>query len=686
MPKLTINGQELEVPAGTSILQAAEMLGIEIPRFCFHDRLSVPANCRMCLVEVEKAPKPQASCALPCADGMVVHTDSAVVHKARKGVLEMLLINHPLDCPICDQGGECDLQDQTMAYGFDRGRYEENKRAVKDKNLGPLIKTVMTRCIHCTRCVRFADEIAGMPEMGMTGRGEDSEIGTYIERAVSSELSGNMIDVCPVGALTNKPYAFAVRPWELNKTESIDVLDAVGSNIRLDARGPEVLRVLPRLHEDINEEWISDKTRFAVDGLKFQRLDKPYVRVDGKLQPASWEQAFAVIAAKAKNLAGHQIGALAGDLVDVEAAYALRRLMDMLGSPHRDCRKAGENYALSHPAAYRFNTGIAGIEQADALLLIGTNPRHEAAMLNARIRKRWLRGGFGVGLVGQPVELTYDYSHLGDGPAALQSLLTEQNAFAARLQAAKKPMLILGMGALQRDDGLAIQALAKKLAEHFKMIKEDWCGFNVLQTAAGRMGAIEAGFTPAAGGMCSAEILKAYASGEIKFLYLLGADMAELKRHENSFIVYQGHHGDTGAQVADVILPGLAYSEKTALYVNLEGRIQQARAATFPLGEAKEDWKIIRALSERLAHTLPFNQRTELLEQLTEERPFFAILDTRPPLEWGEFGEAGVVSNDAFKSAIDNFYMTDVISRASPTMAQCVRELSAAQISIAAEE
>ncbi|HEU0117676.1 MAG TPA: NADH-quinone oxidoreductase subunit NuoG, partial [Alphaproteobacteria bacterium] len=500
MPKLTIDGIELEVAAGTSVLQACEQLGIEVPRFCYHDKLSVPANCRMCLVEIEKTPKPIASCAMPCNDGMIVHTDSPMVTKARKGVMEMLLINHPLDCPICDQGGECDLQDQAMGYGFDRSRYDENKRAVKDKDLGPLVKTVMTRCIHCTRCVRFSEEIGGTPELGGLFRGEKMEI-SNLNHALTSELSGNLIDICPVGALTNKPLAFEVRPWELQKTESIDVMDAVGSNIRVDARGGEVMRILPCLNEDVNEEWISDKTRFACDGLMRQRLDKPYVRKDGKLRPASWPEAFTAIAAKLKDVAGGRIAAIAGDLADCESMFALKSLLQNLGSPNMDCRQDGADYDVSSRAAYIMNSGIAGIEQADAVLLIGTNPRAEGVMVNARIRKRWLKGGMRVGMIGTQVDLGYPYRHLGNSASVIADLIAGKNEFAKILQNAKKPMVIVGAGAMAGKDGAALQTSVRELAEKFNMVRDDWNGFNVLQLAASRVGGLDLGFVPQSGGL-----------------------------------------------------------------------------------------------------------------------------------------------------------------------------------------
>src|SRR6266704_2378595 len=537
MPKLTIDGQEVEVPPGTTVLQACQRLGVEVPRFCYHERLSVAGNCRMCLVEMEKSPKPIASCAMPAADGMVIKTDSPMAQKARKGVMEFLLINHPLDCPICDQGGECDLQDQAMAYGFDRGRFEENKRAVKDKDFGPLIKTSMNRCIHCTRCVRFATEIAGVEELGATGRGENMEIGTYIEHALTSELSGNMIDLCPVGALTSKPYAYIARPWELRKTETIDVLDAVGSNIRVDARGPQVLRVLPRLNEDINEEWISDKSRFAVDGLVHRRLDRPYVRRDGKLVEASWGEAFAVIAERFGKLAGTQIAALAGDLVDVESMLALKELMAALGSTNLDCRQDGAKLDPSCRTSYLFNTTIAGIEAADACLLIGSNPRREAALVNARLRKRHLMGGFKIAAIGPTLDLTFAVEQLGASPTLLDELASGKHGWREALNTAKRPMLILGMGALARPDGAQILAASRRLAESCNMIREDWNGFNVLHSAAARVGGLDIGFTPGVGGRDRDAILAGCESGEIEAVYLLGADEIAPARLGRAFVI-----------------------------------------------------------------------------------------------------------------------------------------------------
>jgi NADH-quinone oxidoreductase subunit G len=671
MPKLTIDGQEIEVPPGTTVLQAAQRLGIEVPHFCYHERLAIAGNCRMCLVEQEKAPKPIASCAMPVADNMVIHTKSERAQKARKGVMEFLLINHPLDCPICDQGGECDLQDQAMAYGFDRGRFEENKRAVKDKNFGPLVKTSMNRCIHCTRCVRFATEIAGVEELGATGRGENMEIGTYIERALSSELSANIIDLCPVGALTSKPYAFVARPWELRKTETVDVLDAVGSNIRADTRTGQVLRILPRLNEDLNEEWLSDKARFALDGLTRRRLDRPYIRRDGKLVEASWGDAFKAIAERLGKLPGAKIAALAGDLADVEAMFALKSLMGSLGSANLDCRQDGAKLDAHCRAGYLFNTTIAGIETADACLLVGTDPRREAPILNARLRKRYLKGGFKVAAIGPKLDLTYKVTELGLGPEVLEDLAGANHSWNEVLKGAKHPMLILGMGALARPDGAAILAAARRLAESCNMVREDWNGFNVLHTAAARVGGLDLGFVPGAGGRDRDGILAGCESGEIEAVYLLGADEIDMTRLGRAFVIYQGHHGDAGAHRADVILPGAAYTEKDALYVNTEGRVQQARRAIFPPGDAREDWAILRALSEALGKRLPFDSLAQLRQKLIAARPHFGELDKVLGAQWGEFGMAGAIQPTPFAYPIHDYYRTDAISRASPTMAEC---------------
>jgi NADH-quinone oxidoreductase subunit G len=671
MPKLTIDGQEIEIPPGSTLLQACEAAGREIPVFCFHPRLNIAGNCRMCLVEVERSPKPVASCAMPAADGMVVKTDTPLVHKARKGVLEMLLINHPLDCPICDQGGECDLQDLTLFYGPDHSRFEENKRGVTDKDLGPLISTHMTRCIHCTRCIRFATEIAGVEELGATGRGEHMEIGTWVESAVMSELSGNMIDICPVGALNSKPYAYRARPWELKKTESIDVLDAVGCNIAVDTRGNEVMRVLPRLHEDINEEWISDKARFAYDGLKKRRLDVPMVKRAGRLRPTGWREAFGAIKAQLDGLGGEQIATIVGDLVECESMVVIRDLMASLGSPHLDCRQDGARLDAKARCSYLFNTTIAGIEQADLCLLIGTNARFEAPLVNARIRKRWLRGGFTIARIGQPDDLTYPVTELGAGPQSLAEIVDGSHDFCDRLRSAKRPMLIVGQGAVARPDGSAILAAARTIAEGFGMIADNWNGFNVLHTAAARVGGLDLGLVPGKAGADVEGILKAAGKGEIKAVYLLGADEIDTDRLGDAFVIYQGHHGDRGAARADVILPGAAYTEKDGVYVNTEGRPQRAKRAIFPPGDAKEDWRILRALSEALGQTVPLNTLAEVRARMTELAPHLAEPGHIERAPWQSFGRQAKLGSAAFVSPIEDFYRTDPISRASTVMAEC---------------
>ena len=671
MAKLTIDGQEVEVEDGLTVLQACQSAGIEVPHFCFHERLSIAGNCRMCLVEVEKAPKPVASCAMPVAEGMIVHTQSETAKTARHGVMEFLLINHPLDCPICDQGGECDLQDQAMAYGTDHSRYLENKRAVTDKDMGPLVKTIMTRCIHCTRCIRFATEVAGVDEIGAVGRGEHMEITTYLERSLTSELSGNVIDLCPVGALTSKPYAFTARSWELKRTESVDVLDAVGSNIRVDTRGAEVMRILPRLNEDINEEWISDKTRFAYDGLKRQRLDQPYLRRMGKLEPASWQDAFAAIAKVLKGKDGKTIAAIAGDQCDAEAMLCLKELMAGMGSPNLDCRQDGARLDPAARAGYLFNTTIAGIEDADALLIIGANPRIEAPIINARIRKRSLRGGFPVGVIGGPMDLTYDAEFLGAGPETLAELSKGDHSFAKILKNARRAMLILGMGALARPDGAAILAAARSLAETTDMVTADWNGFNVLHTAAARVGGLDLGFAPKRGGKDVQGIIKAAGQGAIDVLYLLAADEIDMGSLGAAFVIYQGHHGDAGAHRADVILPGAAYTEKHGTYVNTEGRAQHGQLAAFPPGEAREDWTILRALSDVLGKTLPYDTLEQVRAGLAKASPVFTNIDEILPTTWDDFGKAGKIDAAPFASPIANFFMTDPITRCSEIMAKC---------------
>jgi len=679
MTKLVIDGKEIDVPPDYTLLQACEAAGAEIPRFCFHQRLSIAGNCRMCLVELAGSPKPVASCAWgvrdcrpgPKGEPPVVNTRTPMVKKAREGVMEFLLINNPLDCPICDQGGECDLQDQAMAYGVDASRYHENKRAVEDKYIGVLVKTVMNRCIHCTRCIRFSTEVAGVSELGAIGRGEDMEITTYLENAMTSELQGNVVDLCPVGALTAKPYAFAARPWELGKTESIDVNDALGCAIRVDNRGREVMRILPRVNEDVNEEWISDKTRHVVDGLKVQRLDRPYIRVDGRLRAASWGEAFRAIARRAKTALPERIGALVGDLAAGEEIFALKDLMTRLGTTNIDCRQDG--CALDPRwgrGSYLFNPTIAGIERADALLIVGSNPRREGAVLNARIRKRWRMGRFRVGLIGENVDLTYPYDYLGAGPETLADVAAGRHAFAETLKKAGRPLVLLGQGAVARPDGAAVAALAAKVALDLGAVTEGWNGFAVLHTAAARVGALDLGVVPGQGGLGAVAMAKA---GALDLAFLLGAD--EIDVAAGAFVVYIGSHGDRGAHRADVVLPGAAYTEKSGIYVNTEGRVQRAARSAFPPGDAREDWAILRALSDVLGHRLPYDSMAALRGAMFTACPHLSRTDEIAPAEAGDVGRlaalGGTPGKAPFQSPIRDFYLTNPIARASTVMAEC---------------
>lgn len=679
MPKLTINNQLIEVPEDTTVLQAAQLLDIEIPVFCYHSRLSIAGNCRMCLVQMGESTKPIASCAMPATEGMVIHTNTPLIQKTRKSILEFLLINHPLDCPICDQGGECDLQDITMAYGPSTSRFQENKRAIQDKYMGPLIKTSMTRCIHCTRCVRFATEVAGVPQLGAIGRGEDMEITSYLDKAITSELSGNMIDLCPVGALTSKPYAFKDRPWDLTTTESIDILDAVGSHIRIDTYKTRVVRILPRLHEDINEEWISDKTRFACDGLSRQRLDQPYIRKNGKLVPASWDEALETIRLRLENVPGEKIAALAGDLIDCEAMFALKELMQKLGSPHLDCRQDGAQLEGKIRAEYLFNTTIAGIEQSDFCLIIQSQLRAEAPLIHARLRKRYLQGNFKIAYLGGDLpagyNFSFDYTNYGRDPHLLDALLQGHHPLSKMLADAKFPMIIVGQDALTRQDGSHLLAKIRSIAEKFNLVRPDWNGFNVLHKAAARVGGLDVGFTPKNQGFDKNNILAAAHKGDLDVIYLLGADEIDMDHLGQAFVIYQGHHGDAGAHRADLILPGATYTEKQATYVNTEGRVQRAYPALLPPGNAKEDWKIIRALSGALGKTLPYDTLEELRTHLSQENPVFNFIDEIQPASWGVFGEIGNLSTLPFDPFKFEFYMTDSISRHSPTMATCMETL-----------
>jgi len=677
--ELTIDGKKVSVEAGSSLIQACEKAGSTVPRYCYHEKLMIAGNCRMCLVEVERAPKPVASCAWPVQPGMVVKTDSPQVHKAREGVMEFLLANHPLDCPICDQGGECDLQDQSMRYGADRGRFHEleGKRAVEDKNIGPLVKTSMNRCIHCTRCIRFANDVAGAPELGSTGRGNSLEIGTYLETALDTELSGNVIDLCPVGALTSKPYAFRARPWELYHTETIDVLDGIGSNIRADVRGLQVMRILPRLNDDVNEEWIHDKSRFACDGLSTQRLTTPLIRKNNEFQPATWENVLVEIGDKFKQIApkGDEIKFVAGQLVDTEQLVAAKDLANRLGS---------ENLALDFPQGsaplahgidirsnYAFNSKIVGVEEADAILLVGTNPRHEAAILNARIRKQWMNSDLEVGVIGEDFESTFDYENLGADANALKSALSGE--FGKKLAQAERPMIIVGSAAVEHADAKAIYETVGSFIEKNKanFQTEEWNGYNILQRTASRTGAYEVGFT-----VPSTEV----AQTKPKFVWLLGADeINETDIPKDAFVVYQGHHGDRGAQFADVVLPGAAYTEKSVTYVNTEGRVQMTRAAVGLPGASREDWKIVRAASEYLGAELPYDDVEALRDRMEEISPALRRYDLVEPASLPGLSKVQLVDQNqgaqatgqVLKNPIENFFFTDAISRNSPTMARC---------------
>ena len=694
MTKLIVDGREVDVPAEYTLLQACEAGGAEIPRFCFHERLSIAGNCRMCLIEVKGNPKPQASCAMavrdlrpgPNGEPPVLNTNTPMVKKAREGVMEFLLINHPLDCPICDQGGECDLQDQAMAYGVDSSRFHENKRAVEDKYLGPLVKTSMNRCIHCTRCVRFITEVAGVADLGAIGRGEDMEITTYLEHAMRSELQGNVVDLCPVGALTAKPWALQYRPWEFAKTESIDVMDGLGSAIRVDSRGREVMRILPRINDDVNEEWISDKTRHVVDGLRTQRLDKPYLRgADGKLRAVSWREAFAAIKGRFDAAAPERIGAIAGELASVEEMFALRLLMEQRGSRNIDVREDGSPL---HPrfgrASYLFNARIAGIEEADAILLVGVNPRRDGAVLNARIRKRWRMGNLRIGLIGERADLTYPYEYLGAGGQSLASVVAGEGDFASAFRAAKKPLLMLGRGALAGEGGLAQLALAAKAAKSFGLVRDGWNGFCVLGATASLVGALDIGFVPGEGALDARGMAT---QGALDCVYLLGADAIDIA--PGAFVVYQGTHGDRGAHRADVILPGAAYTEKSGTYVNTEGRVQMGERAVFPPGDGRDDWAILRGLSGALGKPLPFDSLGELRKLLYGKYPHLAAIDAIAPQD-GNAAIAALASLEGAASAApyaqseSDYYLSNAIARASRVMAQC-SQLASGHASIAAE-
>lgn len=686
MVNVFIDGLPVEVRKGTTILQACAQVGIDIPRFCYHERLSIAGNCRMCLVEVEKSPKPVASCAMPVLDNMKIFTNTPLVKKAREGVMEFLLVNHPLDCPICDQGGECDLQDLSMVYGSDRGRFHEYKRGVEDKNLGPLVKTVMTRCIHCTRCVRFATEIAGVPELGTVGRGRDTEISTYIEKVFNSELSGNVIDLCPVGALTSKPYAFTARSWELQSTESIDVSDAVGSNIRIDVRGSEIMRILPRLNEDINEEWISDKTRFLYDGLKRQRLSNPIIKENGTYKTVSWEKAFSFIRDNISKYS-NKVGVV-GNLVDAESILLFKELFNSLNTdkiyleantPAITFTKQDQEQSLfsnlSNRSEYLFNTTISGVEDSDLCLLVGVNTRLEAPMINLRLRKRVLQGGYKIASIGPKANLTYNIEDLGNNIEVLLDICDGKHPFSKKLAKARKPMIIIGTSVINRPDGSSIIKYINKIASFSKIKEGDWNGFNLLHSAASTVGALDIGV-----GQKRIIINSSIDGKEItnSFVYLLGSDEVKIQNPEKHFIIYQGHHGDYGANIADVILPGSAYTEKTATYVNTEGRTQCTKSVFYAPGNAREDWKILRALSEVIGNTLPYNSIEDIKRKFEQVAPHFlkpGIISNINKYDTTSTTNTTVNRSEIkqlpIKPLIDNFYLTNSITRASQTMAKC---------------
>ena len=674
MPKIIIDGKDFEVEENLSIIQACEVSGVEIPRFCYHEKLSVAGNCRMCLVDIEDArgmsPKPVASCAMQVSDGLKIHTKTQRVKKAREGVMEFLLINHPLDCPICDQGGECDLQDQSVAYGLGGSRYEQNKRSVENKDMGPFIKTEMNRCIHCTRCVRFSTEISGSDEIGAIGRGRDMEITTYLDIAVKSELSGNVIDLCPVGALTSKPYAFSARPWELNQTESIDVMDAVGSNIRIDTKGNKVMRVLPRNNDEVNEEWISDKTRFFWDGLSLQRIDKPYLRENGKLRQVSWKKAIDVASDKLLNTNPKKIASITGDLVSIESIYSIKKLMDSIKSPNTECRQDGSKINGGREK-WLFNSKLSGIDVSDGCLLIGTNPRIEAALINSRIVRKSKEKNYSIGLLGNKSELNYNYDYLGDDPSIIYDLIDNKSPFCEKLSEMNKPIMIIGQGALKGDEGEDYLNLCIELANNYNFLKNDWNGFNVLHTAASRPGAMEIGFLPKERGKDLDQIIDGYKKGDISTLFLLGADEIEISEKTDCFVIYQGHHGDKGANIADLILPSPSFNEQNGLFINTEGRIQESIRATFPIGEAKEDWEIISLISKKMGLENIDNSFEDLRSSLFQSFPHLADIDMCLSGEkLPEKIERKDIKQHVFKNSLNNFWLSNSITRSSRLMCE----------------
>ncbi len=675
MPLITIDNQEIEFEDGMTVMQACELAGVEIPRFCYHDRLSIAGNCRMCLVEMDKSPKPIASCAMPATEGMKIKTNTDSIKRARKGIMEFLLINHPLDCPICDQGGECDLQDQALHYGLDRSRYEENKRAVKNKYMGPLVGTIMTRCIHCTRCVRFSTEIAGVDDLGLLGRGENAEITTYLEKAIESELSGNVIDLCPVGALTNKPYAFKARPWELNKTESVDIFDAMGSSIRIDTLGKKTLRVLPRLNEEINEEWISDKSRFAIDGLSKERIDIPYIKRNGKLISTEWDEVLNRITQEISKHGKENTLALSGKFTDIETLFATKYFVQSLGSNFFDCRYDNAQFIENQRSSYLFNSSIQEIDNAEVILLVGTNPRWEASVLNARIRKSYINNDCKIGLIGKKIDLTYEYSHLSDNIEHLNDLLNDRSPFSELLKNSKKSLMIIGNSAINFRDGKEVLNVCSEIAKKYNISTNNFNGFNVLQQDISKAGAIDIGFYNNDFAQNFDQKIKDHISKFNPVVFLLSCDEINHSILEGAFIVYLGHHGDVLAQLANVVLPTPAYTEKSSTYVNMEGRVLQTTRCYHPLGESKEEWKIFRSLSNNFSQKLRFNNLSELRNEISNLFPVFKEINNLPSSSKLDFGSATKIENRVLEYNIKNFYMTDVISRASITMANCSREI-----------
>ena len=675
MPKITIDNKEIEFENGMTVMQACELADVEIPRFCYHDKLSIAGNCRMCLVEMEKSTKPVASCAMPAADGMVVKTNSDIVKKARKGIMEFLLINHPLDCPICDQGGECDLQDQALHYGLDKSRYEENKRAVKNKYMGPLVSTIMTRCIHCTRCVRFSTEVAGVDDLGLLGRGENAEITTYLEKTIESELSGNVIDLCPVGALTNKPYAFQSRPWELKKTETIDLFDAMGSSIRIDTRGKSVLRVLPILNDEINEEWISDKSRFAIDGLSKQRLDKPYIKTKKILEATDWDTALNLVINELKVRGMENSMALSGKLSDIETLYSAKTFLNSIGSNLYDSRFDNVQFIPDNRSSYLFNSSIQEIDNADAILLVGSNPRWEAAVLNSRIRKAYINNDCKIGLIGPATNLTYEYIHLSNDISCLNKILSEDIEFSNILKNAKKPLIIIGNSAINHEEGENVLNLCSKIANKYEISNKNFNGLNILQQNISRVGALDIGFYNNKFDKNWTIKVKNEVEKNKPVVFLLGLDDIDLSILKEAFVVYIGHHGDCGAHIADVILPAPAFPERSSTFINMEGRVLQTTKCFHPLGESKDEWKIFRALSNKINQSLIFDNLQELRNEIIKNFENLRELNKLPTLNRSEFKFSKEIASRNIKFNINNFYMTDSISRASDTMAKCTKEI-----------